>query len=447
MASPASGKEPVGQASPPTFTKDVSRLLQKHCQQCHRKGEVAPFPLMTYEHARKRASDIAYVVAERSMPPWKPEPGVGPKLKHDRSLPPEDRAVFEAWAEAGAPRGDDKDMPPPAQFPQGWTLGKPDLVLEMAEEFTIPSSGPDLYRCFVIPTNLTRDEYLTAVEIQPGNHQVVHHIVTYFDTNGEARKLDAAEPGPGYISYSGAGVAIAGDVGGWIPGNLPVHLPDGIARPLPKGADIILQIHYHTIGKTQRDRTRLGLYFARSPVKQSLNWGNATSEAIQIPAGATDVEVKASWYVPVDLEALAVCPHMHQLGRDIRMTLTLPGGHVSDLIHIADWDPSWQDTYYFETPVSLPRGSVVQVIARYDNSAHARNPNRPPKRVQWGRETTDEMCVGYIGVVKKGQDLTRPGAKDDLFDILLEQHYKKAIRADDAKRRRREDRRAASGSP
>jgi hypothetical protein len=444
---PALGKEPAKSATPPTFTKEVSRLLQKNCQECHRKGEVAPFPLMTYEQARKRAKDIAYVAGERSMPPWKPEHGVAPKFKNDRALAPEDIAVFEAWADAGAPKGDPKDMPPPAKFAQGWTLGKPDLVLEMAEEFTIPSSGPDIYRCFVIPTNLPRDMYIEAVEFLPGNHQVVHHIVTYFETNGEARKLDAAEPGPGYISFSGAGVEISGDIGGWTPGNQPTRLPEGIARPLPKGADIILQVHYHPIGKTQHDRSRIGLHFAKMPVKQSLHWANATCENIQIPAGNPSYEVKATWYVPVDVEALGVTPHMHMLGHDFRMNVTLPGGRVRDLIHIADWDPDWQDTYYFTEPISLPRGSMVNVIARYDNTDHPRNPNRPPKRVTWGRQTTDEMLVGYVGVVKKGQDLTVAGAKDDLFDILMDQHIKKALRAMDARLRRNYDRRAGSVAP
>ncbi len=340
-------------------------------------------------------------------------------------------------------------MPPPATFAKGWTLGTPDLILEMAEESsTVPARGPDIYRCFVMPTNLPKDVYLSAVvEFQPDNRRVVHHIVTFFETNGQARKLDAAEPGAGYASFSGPGVEISGDVGGWTPGTKPVHLPDGIARPLPKGADVIMQVHYHPSGKPERDRTRMGLYFARSPVKQTLQWANATSYKFHIPAGLPDVEVKASWYVPATVDAMAVTPHMHMIGHDIRMTVTLPGGRVRDMIHIPDWDPNWQDTYYFETPMTLPRGSIVNVVGRYDNSAHPRNPNRPPQTIRWGHQSTDEMCIGYIGVVKKGQDLTQPGASDDLFRTLLVQHEKNVIRAGESQLRRREERRSfASGA-
>jgi hypothetical protein len=423
-------------AEAPTFTRDVAPILQAKCQNCHRRGQAGPFALESYEQARKRAADIASVVEERSMPPWKPSAGVGPKLKHDRSLSPAEIAVLRAWAAAGAPRGEEEHMPSPAQFPEGWALGTPDLVLEPAEDFAVPASGPDLYRCFVIPTDLPRDVAISAVEYRPGNRRVVHHMMAFLDTAGGGRKRDADEPGPGYTSYSGAGVDVVGDLGGWAAGSEPVHLPEGIGRPLPRRADVILQVHYHPSGKPETDRTRLGIYFARKPIKQMLHWANATNYNFRLPAGNPDVEVKASWFVPVDVEALGVTPHMHQLGRDFRMTVTDPKGHTRDLIHIGDWDPSWQNTYYFEKPITLTKGSTVKVVARYDNSSHPRNPHRPPKLVKWGPESTDEMCVGYIGVVKKGQDLTRPGEKDDLFEILARQVQKNLIRDEMARRRR-----------
>src|SRR5262249_34502409 len=157
-----------------------------------------------------------------------PAPGVGPKLKHDRSVPEAEAAVMRAWADAGAPKGDDKHLPPPAQFPEGWALGTPDLVLEPAEDFAVPASGPALYRCFVIPTNLPDDTYVSAVENRPGNRRVVHHMMAFVDTAGGGRRRDEAEPGPGYTSYSGPGVDVYGDLGGWAAGNEPSHLPDGI---------------------------------------------------------------------------------------------------------------------------------------------------------------------------------------------------------------------------
>lgn len=430
------GEEPTRKGAPPTFTKDVATILQKRCQGCHRRDQIGPFVLETFEQARKRAGDIAAVAEDRSMPPWKPTAGIGPKLKHDRSLTASEIAVLKAWAHAGAPRGEPQHMPPPARFAEGWALGTPDLVLEIAEDFPVPASGPDIYRCFVIPTDLPRDVLVSAVECRPGNRRIVHHMMAFLDTHGYGRERDAAEPGPGYTSFSGPGVEITGDLGGWAAGNEAGHLPDGIGRSLPSRADVILQIHYHPDGRPEVDRTRLGIHFAKKPVKRTLQWANATNSDFRLSPGNPNVEVKASWYVPVDVEALAVTPHMHSLGHDFRMSVHYPNGHKEDLIYIADWDPSWQNSYSFEKPIRLPKGSIVGVVAHYDNSAHARNPHQPPKLVKCGPEVTDEMCVAYIGVVKTGQDLTLTGEKDDLFDILLKQYYKNRLREQSDKRRR-----------
>jgi hypothetical protein len=429
-------KEPAQGHKAPTFTKDVAPILQKNCQNCHHRDQIGPFSLDTYEQASKRAADISAVAEDRLMPPWKPAPGVGPKLKHDRSLTLAEIAVLKAWSEAGAPRGDEKHMLSPPQFIEGWALGTPDLVLEPAEDFPIPASGPDIYRCFVIPTDLPRDTYISAVEYRPGNRRVAHHMMAFIDTSGAGRKRDEAEPGQGYTSYSGPGFDIFGDLGGWAAGNEPNHLPEGVGRSLPRGADVILQVHYHPDGKPEVDRTRLGLYFSRKPIKQTLHWNSASCQDFRLAPGDSRIEIKASWYVPVDVEALAVTPHMHQLGHDMSLTVTYPNGRTHDLIQIPDWDPSWQNTYYFEKPITLPRGSIVKVIAHFDNSPHPRNPNQPPKLVRWGYDASDEMCVAYIGVVKKGQDLTRPGEKDDLFEIFVKQREKN-LRRDQLARQRR----------
>jgi hypothetical protein len=370
------------------------------------------------------------------MPPWKPVSGFGPRLKHDPTLSREEVETLSAWSDAGAPRGEEKDRPLPKSFSDGWTLGTPDLVLEMAEEFQVPASGPDLYRCFVIPTNLRRDVAVSAVEYLPGNRRVVHHLMAFLDSTGAGRERDAAEPGPGYPSYSGAGVEVEGDLGGWAAGNTPHFLPDGVARIVPARSDVLLQVHYHPSGRPETDRTKLGLYFSKRPVRQTLHWANATNDTFRLPPGLSDIVVKATWNVPVDVEALAVTPHMHQLGREFQMTVVYPGGKTENLLHIDAWDPNWQNTYFFEKRIPLPRGSAVQVVAHYDNSAHPRNPHSPPKLVRWGPEVTDEMCVGYIGVVKKGQDLTRPGEQDDLFDILARQYFRKVNRAQAARTKR-----------
>jgi hypothetical protein len=426
----AAGEEPNRNPKrlTPTYTRDVLPILQKSCQNCHRRDHVGQFALQTYEQTRKRAFDIAAVAGDRTMPPWKPVAGFGPRLKHDPSLTKREVAVLDAWAEAGAPRGEEKDSPGPRDFPNGWTLGTPDLILEMTEDFHVPPAGPDLYRCFVIPTNLKRDTYVSAVEYRPGNLRVVHHMMAFLDSTGAGRERDAAEQGPGYTSYSGAGVEVEADLGGWAAGNVAQFLPEGIGRPVPARSDVLLQVHYHPSGKPEVDRTRLGIYFCKKPVRQTLHWANATNDKFRLQPGQRNIEVRATWSVPIDVEALAVTPHMHQLGRDFRMTAVYPGGKNQDLLHIDAWDPNWQNTYFFEHHVPLPKGSTVKIVAHYDNSSHARNPNDPPKLVTWGPEATDEMCVGYIGVVKKGQDLTRPGEKDDLFEILARQHLRRTAR-------------------
>jgi hypothetical protein len=426
-------KSPEG-AVAPTYARDVRPILQKKCLNCHRRDQAGPFALETYEQARKRAYDIAAVVGDRSMPPWKPKAGFGPKLKHDPSLTEAEVALLDAWAAAEAPKGDHPHPEVEAPAAGGWALGTPDLVLEMTEEFVVPSSGPDIYRCFVIPSNLPHDVYVSAVEFQPGNRRAVHHVMAFIDLQGAARERDKADPGPGYSSYSGAGVDVDGDLGGFAAGNQVSHLPEGMGRLVHRNADVVLQVHYHPTGKREVDRTRLGLHLCRKPVRQTVHWANASNDRFRLQPGKSNIEVKASWYVPVDVEALGVTPHMHQLGRDFRMSATLPNGKVLNLVYIAEWDPSWQNTYYFEKRIDLPKGSTVNVVAHYDNSAHPRNPHSPPRLVTNGPEAADEMCVGYIGIVKKGQDLTRAGERDDLYQTLAEQYFRKASRKQAARR-------------
>jgi Copper type II ascorbate-dependent monooxygenase, C-terminal domain len=403
--------------TPPTYAKDVASILQTKCQSCHRRHQVGPFALDTYEQAKKRSQDIAAVTEERSMPPWKPTRGVGPKLKHDQSLTHDEIRTLAAWAEAGAPLGDPKDVPPPPKFAEGWKLGPPDLILEPAEGFVVPASGPDIYRCFVLPTNFAKDTYVEAVDFAPTERGAVHHLIAYIDTTGYGRQLDAEFPGPGYFASSGPGVP-ADELSFWTAGAQPHRLPDGVGIRIAGQADIIVQVHYHPTGKVGDDKTRVGLYLARKPIKQALHWNNASNYNFRLPAGKNNVEVKASWKIPVDVEAVAVSPHMHLLGRDMRMSVRLPNGPVENLIEIANWDPSWQSAYYFQKPITLPAGSTINVVAHFDNSAHSRNPNKPPKAVKFGPNFDDEMCVGYIALVKKGQDLTVPGARDELYEIF-----------------------------
>ena len=426
-------------AARPTYCKDVAPILQKNCQECHRPGQVGPFSLETYDQARKRASDIAAVVEDRAMPPWKSDPHIGVKFKDVRALSEEDIATVLAWVQADAPEGNRADLPPNPKFPDDWQFGTPDLVVDIGADFNVPADGDDIYRCFVVPTHLETDQYVAAVEYRPGNRRVVHHILAFVDTSGKARERDQAEPGPGYACFGGPGEPIHGGLGGWAPGNQASFLPDGIGRSLPKQSDVIVQVHYHPQGKAETDRSKIGLYFSKKPVKQVMHWGVVINPGLELTPGQSNIEVKAAWEVPVDVTAHSVLPHMHLLGHDMQISVKFPDGRIQDLIKVPDWDFNWQYTYQFEKPLEIPKGSLVYLVSHYDNSAsNPRNPHKPPKLVKWGEATTDEMCIGFLGVTKKGQDLTKPGEKDDFMDIL--QAQEEELRAKYEKQRHERDR-------
>jgi mono/diheme cytochrome c family protein len=406
----------------PTYSKDIAPILQKNCQECHRPGQVGPFSLETFDQARKRASDIVAVVENRTMPPWKAAPHIGVKFKDARTLSDDEIATLVAWSETDAPEGSTADLPSPPKFPDDWQLGTPDLVVDIGADFQVPAGGDDIYRCFVVPTHLDKDQYVAAVEYRPGNRSVVHHMLAFVDVSGKARERDQAEAGPGYTCFGGPGEPIHGGLGGWAPGNLPTFLPDGIGRSMPKQSDVIVQMHYHPRGKPETDRSKIGLYFSKKPVQQVMHWGFVINPGLELPPGESNIEIKAAWDVPVDVTAHAVTPHMHLLGRDMLMSVKFPDGRVQDLIKVPDWDFNWQYTYHFEQPLDIPKGSVVSLVAHYDNSdSNPRNPHKPPVLVKWGEATTDEMCIGFLGLTKKGQDLTKPGEKDDFVDILRKQ--------------------------
>lgn len=400
-----------------TFTRDVAPILFKNCASCHRPGEVAPFPLLTYQDAKKRARQIAMVTSSRFMPPWKADPNYGEF--HDAMILSQQQIdTLKRWAEAGAPEGDRADLPPAPRFTQGWTLGEPDLILEPAETYTLGPEGSDEYRCFVIPSNLKKDRYISAMEVRPGNNAVVHHVLVFLDTTGKARELDARDPAPGYTAFGGIGFTPSGSLGGWAPGNLPRHLPENIGILIPAGADVVLQVHYHRSGKPEKDRTKIGLYFTRKEVDKQLRIMPVVSLRLRIPPGEANYITKASMPVLYDITVHQVTPHMHLLGREMTVTGVLPDGTQKPLVRIPDWDFNWQTTYALKQPLRLPKGSSIQLVARYDNSdKNPRNPSNPPRPVGWGEATTDEMCIAFVAYTIDAEHLTRGEVADDLFDF------------------------------
>ena len=395
----------AGATNGPTYATDIAPILQKNCISCHRDNEVAPMRLISYSDAKRWATNMAEVTGTRFMPPWKPVEDNG-RFVGERRLTDAEIATLKKWAEAGAPPGDLTKTPAPPKFQYGWKLGKPDLVLKMPEAWRLDPRGKDVYRCFVLPTNLTEDKKVVAVEYRAGNAQAVHHILGFIDTQGRARKRDEADSGPGYYSFGGPGFAADGELGGWAPGMTPEFLPDGIARSLPAGADVVMQVHYHGgDSHVGEDVSQIGLYFAKKPVEKRLRVFPVDIHPLEIAAGKADYRVTRTVTVPIDANLIWVAPHMHLLGKTFEMTATLPDGTEKPLIEIADWDFRWQGLYTFRQPVKLPKGSKITITATYDNTANnPRNPNNPPKEVTWGEETTDEMCIGFVGFVAANEN-------------------------------------------
>ena len=387
-----------------TYSQHIAPILQKHCQTCHRQGEVAPFTLADYGDAKAWATEIAEYTQARLMPPWKPAPGYG-HFKNERRLTDTEIQTIAHWVDTGTAAGDLNAVPPAPTFHDDWALGEPDWIAEMPVDYEIAPEGEDEYRQFIIPTNFETDRYVQAVDVQPGNRKTVHHVIAYLDVNGEARKLDAQDPKPGYVTEgTGPGFDTAGTVGGWAPGVTPVVLPEGVGYLLPKGADIVMQVHYYRTGHLERDRTRLGLYFSKTENTAKLRIGDAINSDFVVPAGAEWYAVTAHETFKRDVYLLATMPHMHLIGRDMRLVATTPEGIKHDLIWIQDWDFNWQDIYHYRAPLFFPAGTRVELVAHFDNSAeNPANPNDPPVPVGWGEKTTDEMCIGFLYYVKASE--------------------------------------------
>ncbi|HVT45253.1 MAG TPA: ascorbate-dependent monooxygenase [Thermoanaerobaculia bacterium] len=385
----------------PTFNREVIRIVQETCQSCHQTGELGPFPLITYQDAVKWAGRIHFMVSTRQMPPWKPEPGCG-EFVGNRRLTDREISLIVDWIEGGMPEGRAEDLPPPRTFETGWLLGPPDAEIAIPQPYTPPDER-DMFRCFVLPVSFPEDRYLRAIDFLPLARETVHHIIAYIDTSGEAERLQAADPDPGYESFGGPGFDAAGLLGGWFPGAAPPQLPDEVGILLPANAKIVLQIHYAPHhGHAMVDQTRMGLYFTRARPDRLFRFLSVENRDFTIPAGATDYRVTASMTLPSAIRAITAGTHMHLLGRQNRMIATLPDGEEMCLIRIDDWDIHWQGMYSYADPPLLPAGTVIRIEAEYDNSAaNPKNPTSPPRDVSYGEEAASEMCIGYIGYVEE----------------------------------------------
>lgn len=408
-----------------TYHRDVEPILQKHCQQCHRPGEAGPFSLMTYKQAVTWAQDIKDYTQRREMPPWKVSEGV--PFHNERRLSDAELQTLAYWADHGTPAGDPKQAPPARKFTQGWQLGTPDLILSPDGDFVVGPSGKDIFRCFVMPTNLDEDKYVAAVEMRPANPQVVHHLLLFIDTAGQGRALEKAaqekqktnpvldehtqlpskyDIGPGYTRTMGVGFVPRAGLMGWAPGIQPRYMPEGVGFYLPKGADIVMQVHYHRNGRVERDRTQIGLYFAKKKIDHPYQAASVTGGSgsgpfrlfFSIPAGEERFKLDGNAYAVKDFTLLSITPHMHLLGKQIRLTMTPPDGKEQKLLAINQWDYNWQEMYFLKEPIQVKAGTKFHVEAIYDNSEkNPLNPFSPPRRVTLGEQTTNEMCFVFLG--------------------------------------------------
>ena len=404
-------------AAEPTYTRDVARIIQAKCQQCHHPNDVAPFALTSYDDAVTYADDIKQALTKRTMPPWKPVPGYG-EFKDSYGITGYERQTFLDWIDSGMSKGDPADAPDPLPLNDSpWQLGSPDLVLQMPE-YTPPRSA-DTYRCFSMPTGVDDRKYINAAEALPGSRQEVHHILLFLDENGDSAKLDGQDGDPGYTCFGGPGIelngvsalktAVGGILGAWVPGARIRRLDEGIGVLLPGKSRVIVQVHYHPSGRITPDRTQVGFYYAPTEsIQHRMLTIPIVNTTFKIPPGASDREVTASFTVPFFAtgKAIVVAPHMHLLGRKINLEIAERDGTVLPVIRIDDWDFNWQGFYTLQEPIQLKAGSVIRLSATYDNSeGNPRNPNNPLKVVGWGEGTNDEMCLAFLGVILDNESL------------------------------------------
>lgn len=405
-------------AKVPTFNEDIAPLVFASCTKCHRPGEAGPFSLRTYRDVSKRARNLLSVMADRIMPPWHPAPDYG-QFRNDQRLSDTQIAMFRSWVEAGTPEGPAESLPELPKFPEGWQLGPPDLIIKTSGAYPVPAGGRDIYRNFSLPLDLAEDQWLTAMEVRPGDREVLHHVLLFLDPAKKGRAEDGRDGKPG---FRGRGAGRAQMVAGWAVGGQPEHLPEGLAIKLPKGCDLTLQSHLHPTGHKTEEQTTIGLYFAKQPPQRSVVSVQLPPffgflAGLDIPAGQADFRLQDSFELPCDVDAVTIGGHAHLLCRSMRMHAVLPNGTDVPLVHIPEWDFDWQNRYTFAQSVRLPAGSVIHAELRYDNSeANPDNPNVPPRRVRWGRETTDEMGSVTLLVTPKDE-----GDLDQLNQAIRQQ--------------------------
>jgi len=408
----------------PTYSLEVSRIIQQKCQICHRPNDIAPYPLLTYQDALSLAPTIRATVDSRTMPPWKPIAGHG-EFQNNMNLTDAERQTILDWVDAGAPEGDPANLPPNVVYAGEWRLGPPDEIVSMPVAY-IPSARAgthDRYRCFILPNVVDQDRWVRAVDIVPGARQMVHHVLLFLTDDPTqiqlAQSLDDQDTDPGYDCWGGplitpgAGpglIKIAGGLlGGWAPGASPVQLSPDMGILVPKGAYVIMQVHYnlHAVDSAPPDQTSVGLYFQAQTPKNRLLTLPLLNDQFVLQPGDVGKQVDAAFtldmgtlglplpdYLVPKFSAVLVGPHMHTLGTHIRADMTQPDGTPVPMIEIDNWDFHYQGLYHYVAPVPMPYRSKISAACVFDNPTD--------HQVRWGESTDDEMCLVYFGFTAEG---------------------------------------------
>ena len=371
--------EPIA-VGPVTYAGDVAAILQRKCQTCHRPDQEAPFSLLTFPDARSRAETIREVVEDRRMPPWHADPRHG-HFANDRSLSPRERATLLAWVEQGTPPGDLAQPPPPRSFPEGWSIGAPDVIFAVPEANQIPSIGVLDYVIVLVPTHFRQDMWVEAAEIRPEVRSVVHHIIVQVLPPGATEETR----GEHFATY--------------VPGDSPTRYTSGTAKRIPAGAQLKFGIHYVPDGIARVDRSKIGLVFSRTPVRHEAFTRSVENVKFAIPPYAANYPIESTYITTDDIHLQSFAPHMHVRGKDFRYTATYPDGRTEILLSVPAYDFGWQSAYILAEPKAIPRGTRIDCLAHFDNSTgNPANPN-PAASVEWGEQSFEEMMIGYFDYV------------------------------------------------
>jgi hypothetical protein len=400
-----------------TFYKDVLPVLQKNCQTCHRPGETAPASFLSYESTRPWAKSIKTAVLTKKMPPWFADPHYG-QFSNDRSLADADIQTLVSWVDGGAQAGDPKDAPPAVSWVEGWRIGQPDAVISMPLAFNVPASGTIDYQYIVVPTGFTEDKYVQFAEARPGNSKVVHHIIAFVREPGNPW-LKEAKPGVPYVprehedekpaqhdrkvqkgrSEPLGGIPFPGDfLVGYAPGTVPQTVRPGQAKLIKAGSDLVLQMHYTATGTPATDISKIGLVFWKTPPAQRVLTLNSANVTFAIPPGDPNYRTDAKLTLQRDSTLVDLLPHMHFRGKSFEYRAIYPDGRRETLLSVPHYDFNWQLTYHLAEPKLLPKGTVIECTAYFDNSANNRYNPDPAKEVHYGEQTWEEMMIGFFDV-------------------------------------------------